>query len=559
MTNHLANILVGRFVFRNFVKTSAKLVAGLSILLWSTGTLYAQPNHPVAIMQLQVQRAQPYQIQSLRDFNGDGYYDLMCGIYSDRDRIESMIFFGGNPIDTLPDIILPRYAESSSYAHAVGDLNGDGGNEYYRLYENGDYLFYNSKNYGLEPNFIFPRIGRDFDAYDFDDVGDLNADGKDDLLRRTIITSNGRPYHEYFQLMIGDTTYDTTWVWTRYNNYDSSDVSRLIFYESAGDINGDGRGDLIFGIGHSGRENILDDSELVYLSVVGGDTIPDYDLLENIPVSPFIHHKVGATIIVPDITGDGYDDMINYYNTTRFYPDDDTIYVFFGGPHFDTSPDLKIHYSSVLSLIDIAYVGDVNHDGFGDFSACFADGVAGNEHVGYIYFGGPNLDVRPDVEISGRIGDGRDLNGGLPSELRYAGDVDHNGVDDLLALSVSPFDNVTSYIFVLDIDSTLAGVKDHGLLSSPKLFHLGTVYPNPFNSTTQISYALPKESAVSLRVFDLMGREVVTLLQNHQKAGYYRVLWDGKNAAGIQVGSGMYFLQMETEGFRKVSKMMLVR
>jgi hypothetical protein len=68
--------------------------------------------------------------------------------------------------------------------------------------------------------------------------------------------------------------------------------------------------------------------------------------------------------------------------------------------------------------------------------------------------------------------------------------------------------------------------------------------PNPFNPFTRITYSLPEEGSVSLAIYDLQGREVISLFEGHRKAGYYNAMWDGRNGLGYSVGSGMYFARL---------------
>jgi len=93
----------------------------------------------------------------------------------------------------------------------------------------------------------------------------------------------------------------------------------------------------------------------------------------------------------------------------------------------------------------------------------------------------------------------------------------------------------------------------------PAEFGVKEIYPNPFNSTVSISYALSAASHVKLTIHDLTGREVVALVQKPQKAGFYRIHWDGKNEEGDQGASGLYFVRLETPAFTKVNKMTLVK
>jgi hypothetical protein len=83
--------------------------------------------------------------------------------------------------------------------------------------------------------------------------------------------------------------------------------------------------------------------------------------------------------------------------------------------------------------------------------------------------------------------------------------------------------------------------------------------PNPFRDRTQISYALPTEGNVSLRVYDATGRTVRTLASGHQRAGSYSVTWDSRDNRGREVPRGVYFYRLDTPGFRSVKKAVVTR
>ncbi len=93
----------------------------------------------------------------------------------------------------------------------------------------------------------------------------------------------------------------------------------------------------------------------------------------------------------------------------------------------------------------------------------------------------------------------------------------------------------------------------------PGTYQLYQNYPNPFNPTTEIRFDLPESIHAELKVFNILGQEVVTLVDDVRAAGAYRVLWDGKNAAGLTVASGVYVYQIKTPNFTNAKKMMLIR
>jgi len=96
-----------------------------------------------------------------------------------------------------------------------------------------------------------------------------------------------------------------------------------------------------------------------------------------------------------------------------------------------------------------------------------------------------------------------------------------------------------------------------------KPFELNQNYPNPFNPSTEIKYIVPSTEAgidVSLRVYDLLGREVITLIDGIVEAGEHSVGWDGTNCSGDKVESGVYLYQMKSNnGYVDTRKMILLR
>jgi C1A family cysteine protease len=88
---------------------------------------------------------------------------------------------------------------------------------------------------------------------------------------------------------------------------------------------------------------------------------------------------------------------------------------------------------------------------------------------------------------------------------------------------------------------------------------LAPVRPNPFNPTTTISFTLPSDGPVHLAVYDVRGRLVATLAEGEHEAGEHGLTWHGRDARGIEVGSGVYFLRLEAGGTTATRKMVLVK
>jgi len=89
---------------------------------------------------------------------------------------------------------------------------------------------------------------------------------------------------------------------------------------------------------------------------------------------------------------------------------------------------------------------------------------------------------------------------------------------------------------------------------TPSAFSLSQNYPNPFNPVTKIKYSIPQSSNVIVKVFDVLGNEVATLVNEQKQAGTYELEWNGEN-----VPSGVYFYQIKAGSFIEIKKMILMK
>jgi len=171
--------------------------------------------------------------------------------------------------------------------------------------------------------------------------------------------------------------------------------------------------------------------------------------------------------------------------------------------------------------VEVNTVTDVN----GEY---VISGLAAGEYVieatapGYAdgYFGGST----PETASTVTVGNGEDASG-VNMDLEQ--------------------DNVTS-------------IDDDGGSQVPESFDLSQNYPNPFNPQTSIKYQLAQSADVTLKIFNLLGQEVRTLVNKAQAAGVYTAVWDGKDDFGRQVSSGFYIYRLEAGEKLKVSKRMLL-
>tara|TARA_Y100000034_G_scaffold5922_1_gene6534 strand:- start:477 stop:1622 length:1146 start_codon:yes stop_codon:yes gene_type:complete len=97
--------------------------------------------------------------------------------------------------------------------------------------------------------------------------------------------------------------------------------------------------------------------------------------------------------------------------------------------------------------------------------------------------------------------------------------------------------------------------KNTKLSSFPILYN----YPNPFNPVTHLRYNLPEDALVNITIYDMMGRQVSTLVSSQQTAGFKSVVWNADNDKGTSVSAGLYLYTIEAGQYRQTKKMVLLK
>ncbi|MCX6829631.1 MAG: T9SS type A sorting domain-containing protein [candidate division Zixibacteria bacterium] len=94
---------------------------------------------------------------------------------------------------------------------------------------------------------------------------------------------------------------------------------------------------------------------------------------------------------------------------------------------------------------------------------------------------------------------------------------------------------------------------------TPAKFALAQNFPNPFNLATQVEFSLPAATDVKLEIYNVMGQLVRTLVDQQLPAGYHKVIWDGRNDAGVATASGVFFYKLRAGDFTETKKMLLLK
>ena len=95
--------------------------------------------------------------------------------------------------------------------------------------------------------------------------------------------------------------------------------------------------------------------------------------------------------------------------------------------------------------------------------------------------------------------------------------------------------------------------------TAPQQFTLFDNYPNPFNASTLISYYLPKDCHSKITIYNIIGKTVRIIDTGKKAAGYHSIIWDGKDEQDRIMSSGLYFYKLETDNFRQIKKMLLLK
>ena len=129
------------------------------------------------------------------------------------------------------------------------------------------------------------------------------------------------------------------------------------------------------------------------------------------------------------------------------------------------------------------------------------------------------------------------------------------GHRDYFGTTSCPGDN--AWATIPDLKSEISLFINFGV--QPTRFVLFQNYPNPFNTQTTLHYDLPEPSQVNVKIFDILGNEVVELVNQEQAYGYKKIVWDGTNSHGRLVSPGVYFYKAELGNLVEIKKMILIK
>lgn len=270
------------------------------------------------------------------------------------------------------------------------------------------------------------------------------------------------------------------------------------------------------------------------------------------PSSAFAMDGATASIVVPNDSGRNFQNgiTVNFWMIVRAFYDREQYPISHGNwqnrwkisisnKHLrwtvKTTTGIKDLDSETQLALDSLYNITVTYNG-ADMEIYLDGGLDA-----FSFWSGALLTTSYDLTI------GQDLPG--DNNYNFKGVLDDIRIYDYAA-SVQQIANL------FDINTAVTVTNNPGSLKS---FVLCQNYPNPFNPTTAISYQLAATSSVTLGVYDVLGREVKTLVHGVGQPGVYSVQWDGTNQRGEAVSSGIYLYQLRTGNFVMTKKMLFVK
>jgi hypothetical protein len=529
-------------------------------------------------------------VSSAGDVNGDSYDDVIVGAQENSAGGTAAgrvyIYFGGELMDDTADIIMTGTTPNNFFGKCVagaGDVNGDGYDDVLASapYNNNStgitYIFYGGLLMDTIPDVVM--IGENLVQYfgsSIASAGDVNGDSFADVLiggaYNSSSTSAGKAY-----LYLGGVSMDSTADVVMNGEMISDRFGYSV--SSAGDVNGDGFSDVIIGSINNDAGGMDAGRAYIYFGATNMDNTADW-----ISTGEASEDQFGSSVAsVGDINEDGFSDVIvgatfndaGGSNAGRAY-------VYFGAANMDSTADWIFTGEADGDFfgLSVSTPGDANGDGISDIliGAPYNDFGGVNAGKAYLYLSSPTIPVEL-TSFSATYNDKTEiaLYWGTATEVNNQGfsverSINYNEWQNIVFIegngnSTTPnqysyidkdlSSGVTKFLYRLkqiDYDGSFEYSDIVEVEVTPKQYELSQNYPNPFNPSTSIEFSVPEESFVELKVFDILGNEVVTLASDNYSVGTYKILFKADD-----LPSGIYIARLSAGNFIQTKKMLLLK
>lgn len=497
------------------------------------------------------------------DLNNDGYDDIIVAANREVDTSmepyfgKGYVFFGGSPMDTLPDLILTdsKYGSGWITVGGIGDFNDDGYDDVIMAQGSGEHavkVFFGGDPMDTIPDVILETRPGESVGTAVAGAGDVNGDSIDDCIvgdylwagldGRALVFFGGSPPDSLPDVILNG----------------RNNEAMGITVGGGGDLNGDGFCDVV--VGADGNSEAAAGAGKVY-GFFGGapmDTIPDVWVRGEGP-----NHSIGwygVDIVKHDTSYDWL--VVGSVFYPNGFPADSPgkIYVMYGGALMDTLVDAFMVGRTDSSNLGEATscAGDLDASGMGDIGSCASTEYEGRGTT-YLWLGGMPLDTVPDAYARG------EFPGQQPAWItRTAGDVDNDGYDEIM------FSNYAASIPEHTV--WIARYKETGIAEEHRSRNpyapagIFRNFPNPFSKETLIALQLGSSHQATLTIYDAKGSLVRTIPLAGKAQGSSKLLtvrWDGRDDRDLPVPSGVYFVRLDLPeqdaGLMQARKIVLIR
>jgi hypothetical protein len=384
-----------------------------------------------------------FSVAGAGDVNGDGYSDVIIGAYGNDaggpNAGRAFIYYGGPGMDATADVTLTGAALGDYFGRSVasaGDVNGDGYSDVIVGANYNDaggieagraYIYFGGTAMDSTKDVTLTGAAAgDLFGYSVAGAGDVNGDGYGDVIVGAYGNDAGGTDAGRAYIYHGGAAMNAT-----------ADVTLTgaaagdylgVSVAGAGDVNGDGYSDVIvgaYGIDAAGTDA---GGACIYYGDAAMDAIADV----TVTGAAAGDYLGGSVAGAGDVNGDGYSDVIvgARYNGAGG-SNAGRAYIYYGGTAMDAMADVTLTGAAAYDYfgISVAGAGDVNGDGFSDVivGAYYNDAGGANAGRAYIYFGGPGMDATADVTLTGAA-----LGDYFGGSVAGAGDVSGNGYSDVI-------------------------------------------------------------------------------------------------------------------------------
>ncbi len=365
--------------------------------------------------------------------------------------------------------------------------------------------------------------------------GDLSNDGIDDLIITSRFTAQmneanrGKVY-----IYCGGNSLPATLAFTITGDHSGAGLSGRVV---VADFNDDGFNDLAV----RGRHIVgTPDVHFSYLNLYFGSA--KFDTVADL-TGPKSYRTIVSGLAAFDVNADGKADLLWAFLDSL--TSQQSVFIHYGGSdfvdRFRAGPDFVIPapFGSGEFGNEIANAGDMNGDG--DDDVVIAAYSTGQENgIVFIYTAGKVLDDKYDAAR------GQSREGNFGFSVDRVGDINNDSYGDIIVgAPLQPWSRYQGYFGIFLGDSRiLTSVAARLAGNLPSAFELYSASPNPFRFHTRIAFGLPRSALVEITIFDMLGKEVKTLLEAEHVAGQYQVSWDGRGRNRETVPSGIYFVRM---------------